>query len=80
MTTKLNESAVSDISQPDSTDVLTLKQAAALLKLPYSSLRRYLKCGVLPGKQIGRHWRMSRAQLLAQLTTDGEPGKGRRGG
>jgi excisionase family DNA binding protein len=48
-------------------EVLTLGQAAELLKLPDSTLRARALAGDLPGRKFGEEWRFSRAALLEWL-------------
>ena len=48
-------------------EVLTVKEAATLLKLPEKTVRQKAREGVLPGRKIGKEWRFSRLALLAWL-------------
>jgi excisionase family DNA binding protein len=48
-------------------DVLTVKEAAALLKLSPRTVGEYGARGVLPSVKIGRHRRFSRRQLEALI-------------
>jgi excisionase family DNA binding protein len=58
---------------PDAGDeVLTLDEAAALLKLPADAVRASAEEGDLPGRRLGNEWRFARSALLAWLA-DGEP-------
>jgi len=52
-------------------EVLTLEEAAALLRLPIAAVRARALSGDLPGRAFGDEWRFSRAALLAWLA-DGE--------
>ena len=52
-------------------EVLTLEEAAALLRLPVEPVRARAFSGALPGRAFGDEWRFSRAALLAWLA-DGE--------
>jgi excisionase family DNA binding protein len=57
---------------PDaSEDVLTLAEAAALLRLPEDAVRTRAQDGDLPGRAFGDEWRFARAALLMWLE-DGE--------
>ena len=58
-------------------EVLTLDEAAALLKLPADAVRASAEEGGLPGRRLGNEWRFARSAVLAWLT-DGEPNKGSR--
>lgn len=53
-------------------EVLTLEEAAALLRLPIEAVRARAIASDLPGRTFGDEWRFSRAALLAWLA-DGEP-------
>jgi excisionase family DNA binding protein len=48
-------------------DVLTVREAAALLKLSPRTVGEYGARGVLPSVKIGRHRRFSRRQLEALM-------------
>lgn len=54
---------------------LTLREAAELLKVHENTIRNWLKAGELPGKKIGRLWRISAAaveSLIAGTQTERE--------
>jgi excisionase family DNA binding protein len=59
-------------------EVMTPDEVAALLKLHVKTVYRLARQGVLPGRQIGRHWRFSRAEILALVSRhpDGLDGDG----
>jgi excisionase family DNA binding protein len=48
-------------------EVLTLEEAAALLRLALDAVRARAVAGELPGRAFGDEWRFSRAALLAWL-------------
>ena len=48
-------------------EVLTLQEAAALLRLPLDAVRASAVAGDLPGRAFGEEWRFSRSALLAWL-------------
>src|SRR5438067_10137533 len=48
-------------------DLLTVKEAAALLKVSTATIKRYLKSGRLPGYQVGPRAIRIRAQDLAHI-------------
>ncbi len=50
---------------PNNTDVLTLIEAAALLRVNRESLRRRAKAWGVPHKRLGSEWRFSRKVLTA---------------
>ena len=54
-----------------SDDVLTLEEAAALLKLPADAVRSRAEEGDLPGRRFGNEWRFARIAVLAWLA-DGD--------
>jgi excisionase family DNA binding protein len=51
--------------------VLTLEEAAAMLRVPVATVRARALAGELPGRAFGEEWRFSRAALLAWLA-DGD--------
>ena len=57
-------------------EVLTLEEAAALLKLPSDTVRSRAEEGDLPGRRFGKEWRFARIAVLAWLA-DGDPQKRR---
>jgi excisionase family DNA binding protein len=59
-----------------SDEVLTLEEAAALLKLPADTVRSRAEEGDLPGRRFGKEWRFARKAVLAWLA-DGDPQKRR---
>ena len=48
-------------------EVLTVKEAAALLKTSRQQIRRMIQNGELPAVKVGREWRISRNALLDYL-------------
>jgi excisionase family DNA binding protein len=52
---------------PRDEDVLTLEEAAALLRLPVDVIQARAAAGELPGRAFGAQWRFSRPALLAWL-------------
>ncbi len=51
-------------------EVLTLEEAADLLRLAADAVRARASHGDLPGRQFGGEWRFSRAALLSWLAGD----------
>ncbi|HYB22860.1 MAG TPA: helix-turn-helix domain-containing protein [Solirubrobacteraceae bacterium] len=47
--------------------VLTLEEAAALLRVPVEAVREGASAGELPGRRLAQEWRFSRTALLAWL-------------
>src|SRR5262245_11325124 len=58
--------------------VLTLDEAASLLKLAPDAVQARVEAGDLPGRRFGNEWRFSRLAVLAWLA-DGDKPSGRRG-
>lgn len=52
---------------PADGDVLTLGEAAALLRLSPAAVRTRAEAGQMPGRRFGDEWRFARAALLAWL-------------
>lgn len=50
-------------------ELVTVREAAKVLRLSGFSIRRYLSQGVLRGIKIGGTWRIRRDDLLALLQT-----------
>ena len=49
-------------------DVLTLEQAADMLRVPEDAVRELAEAGDLPARRIGDEWRFARAAVLAWLS------------
>jgi excisionase family DNA binding protein len=45
-------------------DILTVDEAADLLKIPRSSVYKLAQEGKIPAQKVGRHWRFYRPTLL----------------
>ncbi|WP_297232683.1 helix-turn-helix domain-containing protein [uncultured Flavonifractor sp.] len=48
-------------------EILTVKEAAALLKTSRQQIRRMIQNGELPAVKVGREWRISKNALLDYL-------------
>jgi excisionase family DNA binding protein len=68
---------VANTSDVRTDDVLTLEEAAGLLKLSADAVRSRAEEGDLPGRRFGKEWRFARTALLAWLA-NGDRGKRRR--
>jgi excisionase family DNA binding protein len=68
---------ISNTADVRTDEVLTLDEAAALLKLPAETVRSRAEEGDLPGRLFGKEWRFARLAVLAWLA-DGETAKRRR--
>ena len=44
-------------------ELITPAQAACMLGVPYSTVTRLCRDGVLPAVKVGRHWRIVRDRL-----------------
>jgi excisionase family DNA binding protein len=53
--------------------VLTLEEAAAMLRVPVETVRARALAGELPGRAFGEEWRFSRAALLDWLADGHAP-------
>ena len=56
-------------------EVLSVKEAAVIMAVTPAALREYLKQGVIPGKKVGKQWRILRSELMEALKPD-NPAKG----
>jgi len=67
-------------STPETRDdtVLTLAEAASLLKLPADTVQARAEAGDLPGRRFGEDWRFSKLAVLAWLA-HGDNRNSRRG-
>lgn len=54
----------------DPPEVLSLAQLSELVHVPEEDLAAMAEAGELPGRRIGRAWRVSRAAVLAWLAGD----------
>ncbi|HSZ06478.1 MAG TPA: helix-turn-helix domain-containing protein [Solirubrobacteraceae bacterium] len=59
--------APSPAGEGEGEEVLTLQEAAALLRLPAGTVRASAAAGKLPGRAFGEEWRFARTALLAWL-------------
>ena len=62
----------------DAAEILTLEEAAALLRVDDDALRSLAEQGDVPARRIGAQWRFSRPALLAWLDPEAgtAPGAG----
>jgi excisionase family DNA binding protein len=51
-------------------EVLTLEEAAELLRVSTKTLAKDAKSGKVPATKIGREWRFSRATIMRRLNGD----------
>lgn len=51
--------------------ILTVRQAAELLQASEETVRDWLRRGRIPGRRVGRSWRISEDALLDWLNTGG---------
>jgi excisionase family DNA binding protein len=52
-------------------EVLDLRGIMRTLKLSQSAAKRHLQTGHIPGRKVGRQWRVSKAVLMAWLNGQG---------
>jgi excisionase family DNA binding protein len=55
------------VRSSDEGDVLTIAEAARLLRVGESTVRELAARGEVPGRKLGRQWRFSRRALLEWL-------------
>lgn len=48
----------------DSSLILTIDEAAGLLRIPVSSVYKLAQEGKIPAQKVGKHWRFHRQTLL----------------
>lgn len=60
-------------------DILTIDDAAELLRIPRSSVYKLAQEGKIPAQKVGRHWRFYRPTLIrwiaGQASFDSNPSK-----
>ena len=60
--------SLSEFTEPPiSVEILTVKEAAAWLKVSTKSIRQWAEDGTLPGFRIGRTYRFKRAEIEKKL-------------
>jgi excisionase family DNA binding protein len=57
-------------AEPD--EILGVDEAAALLRVGPEAVYRQLRSGKMPGRKLGREWRISKRALLAWISSCGE--------
>ena len=64
--------------QEQPSDVLTIEELAAYLKIPKSTLYKIVREGKIPSQKIGRHWRFRKVAIDHWLgeTRVNEPSSG----
>lgn len=55
-------------------EVLTLEEAAALLRAPTTDVLALVEAGDLPARRMGEQWRLSRSAVLVWLRGEGPAG------
>ncbi len=48
----------------EQTDIMTIEEVAAYLRIPVSSVYKLAQEGKIPAQKIGRHWRFYRPTLV----------------
>ena len=54
-------------------DILTIEEAAKLLKVPRSSIYKLAQEGKIPAHKVGRHWRFHRGTLVMWIAGEMKP-------
>lgn len=54
-------------------EIMDVYEAAEFLHVPVATVRAQLAAQRLPGKRIGKEWRLSRTALIQWLSEPGEP-------
>lgn len=49
-------------------DILTIDEAARLLRIPRSSVYKLAQEGKIPSQKVGRHWRFHRGMLIRWIS------------
>ncbi len=49
----------------NNSEILTVEEAAELLRIPRSSVYKLAQEGKIPGLKVGRHWRFHRQTLMS---------------
>ncbi len=49
-------------------EILTTEEVAELMKVSYNTARKWIKAGRIPGREIGRVWRVVESDLLTFIT------------
>jgi len=57
-------------------EILTLEEAAELLRVSVDDVRALVESGELPARRIGETWRLTRTAILAWLGAEGRPDSG----
>ena len=61
----------------DSSEILTIEELSAYLKIPKSTLYKVAQEGGLPAKKVGKHWRFHKGAIEEWLRRQPEHGQGR---
>lgn len=64
----LGSYSFSAYDQADPPEVMDPEQAAAFLQIEPATVIEMAEAGRLPGRRLGKHWRFSRAALVAWLS------------
>ena len=61
-----------ELTRADDGEVMTLEEAAALLRVNDAAIREQAETGLVPARRLGEEWRFSRSALLAWLSRTSE--------
>ena len=59
-----------------STDILTIDELSAYLKISKSTLYKLVREGKIPSQKIGRHWRFRKSAIDRWFEETGKSGSG----
>ncbi len=52
----------------DLSDIMTIEDVAAFLRIPVSSVYKLAHQGKIPGQKVGKHWRFHRPTLVSWIS------------
>ncbi|MEJ2261800.1 MAG: helix-turn-helix domain-containing protein [Anaerolineales bacterium] len=58
--------------QNESHEILTVDEAAELLRIPRSTVYKLAQLGKIPAQKVGRHWRFHRDTLVDWIAGKGQ--------
>jgi excisionase family DNA binding protein len=53
----------------ESSPIITIEEAADLLKIPVSSVYKLAQAGKIPAQKVGKHWRFHRQTLIQWIAS-----------
>lgn len=58
--------------------ILTTDEVAEMMRVSYNTARKWIKCGKIPGRKIGRVWRVVESDLREFISRGSRPEQGER--